>query len=56
MLPPILVGFHTFRVSKASSKRTAAHKYTLLSRQLKNVSTKDTEEWEREIMSDPKVR
>jgi hypothetical protein len=33
-----------------------APKYTPLSRQTKNVSTKDVDEWERKIMEDPKVK
>ena len=33
-----------------------APRYTPLTRQVKTISTKDAEEWEKKIMEDPKVR
>jgi hypothetical protein len=33
-----------------------APRYTPLSRQVKTISTKDAEEWEKKVMEDPKVR
>jgi hypothetical protein len=41
---------------KLYSDVVIAPRYTPLSRQVKTISTKDAEEWEKKIMEDPKVR
>jgi len=42
--------------STRQSDVVTAPRYTPLSRQVKTISTKDAEEWEKKVMEDPKVR
>ena len=56
MLLAMPVGLQEIPSFVTSPDHVAAPKYTPLTRQLKNVSIKDVEEWERKIMEDPKVR
>lgn len=56
MSPVMPVSSFVVTILKTCPNRSTATRYTQLSRQLKNVSIKDVEEWEKKMMEDPKVR